>query len=409
MKNLIGLLLISLFTVSISCNRAPVELVPEDYGLSSDTLALAEEYMQSFIDSAMYAGILVRTFKDGEVVHFKKFGYSDLESKTPIKEDDIFRVFSMTKPVTAAALMTLYEEGKFELDDPVYKFIPSFENTKVYTPSDEGFTLEEQESPITIRHLLTHTSGLSYGFVPSQYVDSLYNANGLPFVEKSLEETVESLASLPLVFQPGTAYNYSMSIDVAGYIIELLSGQSLDVFMEERIFDPLKMDDSGFYVPEDKHDRLVTMYTRDGGIDIIPYDKQTGGSFGESFKKEPVFLAGGAGMVSTISDYERFARMLLNGGELDGVRVLKEATVDMIMSDQLPEGVKYGGENMGYGLGGFVNRENGRYGWSGAASTTFTVFPEDNMIVTCFSQVFWSDNTYANYYRYYVTQALIEE
>jgi len=388
-----------------SCNQSSDKTTPGSPGLSSDTLELADNQMQAYIDSGIYAGIILRTIKNGEISHNKSFGYSNLENQTPISDDNIFRIFSMTKPITAVALMTLYEDGKFKLDDPLSDYIPCFSETKVYTEDDGVVSLVDQDAPIKIRHLLTHTSGITYGWNPGHYVDSLYGVSEVGSFKGSVGEMVKVLASLPLKFQPGTKYEYGLSLDVVGYLIEVLSGTTLDVYMKEEIFIPLGMDDTGFYVPENKNSRFTSLYTRN------MEGKLTAMSPGlDQMYKQPVKnLSGGAGLVSTIGDYENFARMLLNGGELDGKKILEESTVDLIMSDQLPSGNLYLKGKEGYGLGGSVNLETGQYGWGGAASTAFEVYPEDEMIVLAFSQLFWSDFTFSNTYSSIVERALVED
>jgi CubicO group peptidase (beta-lactamase class C family) len=233
---------------------------------------------------------------------------------------------------------------------------------------------------MTIRHLLTHTSGLTYGWDQKAYVDSLYRVTGASGWDGVLGDKIKILAGIPLKHQPGTKYEYSVSIDVAGYLVEVLSGMPLDKYMKTKIFDPLKMEDTGFFVPEDKINRFSNLYTF-----INDSLKEQPPMSGMSFKAPVTLFSGGGGLVSTISDYSRFARMLLNGGELDGARILNDSTVQMIMSNQLPEGVNY--ENGGsYGLGGSVNPEKGHYGWSGAASTHFVVDQKNNMVIIAFTQ-----------------------
>lgn len=408
MKRLI--LLPGLFTIILliaSCGTTSTNFAPEEVGLSGDTLELVSREMQAFIDSGALAGMIVRTIKDGKVAHSECFGFSDIERQTPMKEDDIFRIFSMTKPIVAAALMTLYEDGKFKLDDPLYMYIPWFRDTKVYSKDEGTVTLVEQENPITIRHLLTHTSGLTYGGNPGHYVDSMYVASGVTTIEEPLADAIKKLASLPLKYQPGTRYEYGLSLDVAGYLIEVLSGEPLDLFLKNTIFDPLKMDDTGFQVPAGKYNRLTTLYTRDKDKRRVVFPVAKGIDMNERFRQPAIYLSGGAGLVSTIGDYERFCRMLINGGELGGVRILEEPTVDLIMTNQLPGGVSYVEGKIGYGLGGSVNLTTGQYGWAGAASTTFTIYPEQGMICLCFSQLFPSDNTYSNIYRSIVKRAII--
>jgi CubicO group peptidase (beta-lactamase class C family) len=376
--------------------------------LSPDTLKVAEFAMQQFIDSGSYAGIIVRTVTVDSLLHSASCGYADIESQVPLNENHIFRLFSMSKPLVTAGLMTLYDEGKFTLDDPLADYIPVFRNTLVYTPADDGFTLEEQVTPITIRHLLTHTSGLGYVTYPQNYVDSSYIATGVTTYTEPLEIMVGKLAAIPLKCQPGSKWEYGLSIDVAGYLIEVLSGQPLDKFMKERIFAPLGMDDTSFGVPPEKHNRLTTLYNRDSSGKLQVLVAEGAGDYNNRFKEPAVNFSGGGGLASTIVDYDKFCRMLLMGGELNGKRVLKSSTVDMIMSDQLPEGVSYVEGKIGYGLGASVNYTTGQYGWSGAGSTAFTIYPQTGMAVLGFSQLYPSDHTFSNVYRDYIKKAIEE-
>jgi len=377
-----GLFLVLLVSCNLSKKNAATCTI------SPDTLKIAAESMQGFIDSGAYAGIATLVLVDGLEVDRHNYGFADIEARRPIKNDDIYRIYSMTKPVVTAGLMILYDEGLFQLDDEVAQYIPAFENTMVYTP--EG--LVPQEKPMTITNLLTHTSGLTYGWDPNSYVDSLYRlARDAEWYNLPLEKAITNLATLPLKHQPGTRFEYSLSIDVAGYLIEVLSGMPLDEFLSERLFEPLKMDDSGFYVPEEKKDRLVTVYYVQQDGSIKPPDNPAE----DRFLQKPVLLSGGGGMVSTIDDYARFATMLLNKGELDGERVLSEESVALIMSNHLPEGVVYT-EGQGYGLGGSITLATGDYGWGGAASTAFRIYPADNMSVLAFAQLMPANFTYSD-------------
>ena len=348
-------------------------------GLSGDSLNAAVNLVQQYVDSGKLAGISVMVIRNNETALQKTYGYADVQNKIPVEDNTIFRVFSMTKPITTVALMTLYDEGKFKLDDKVADFIPEFAATQVYNA--ETKSLEPQNTSMTIRHLLTHTSGLTYGWDQKAYVDSLYRVTGASGWDATLAEKIKILAGIPLKHQPGTNYEYSVSIDVAGYLVEVLSGQPLDVYMKTKIFNPLKMADTDFYVPEEKHNRLALLYNQGENGKLKGPDDAAN----DNFKKRAVLFSGGGGLVSTIGDYSRFARMLLNGGELDGTRILKDSTVTMIMSNQLPAGVNY--ENGGsYGLGGSVNPEKGHYGWSGAASTHFVVDTKNKMVVIAMTQ-----------------------
>ena len=308
--------LICLILLQVSCVNKSV--TPESVGLSGDTLQLATEKMHEYIDNGKLAGISALVYKNGETVYRENFGYANLNEKKPMGDSTIFRIFSMTKPITAVALMTLFDEGKFQLDDKVSKYIPEFKGAMVYNA--ETKTLEPQIVEMTIRHLLTHTSGLTYGWDQKAYVDSLYRATGASGWDGTIGEKVKILARLPLKHQPGTKWEYGLSIDVAGYLVEVLSGMPLDVYMKTKIFDPLKMDDTGFFVPEDKHRRF-------SGLNSVTSDSliETTGEMSDAFKKPVTLFSGGGGLVSTLSDYLTFCKMLLNDGELNGVRIISES------------------------------------------------------------------------------------
>ncbi|MEX0988634.1 MAG: serine hydrolase domain-containing protein, partial [Bacteroidales bacterium] len=380
LKNCLGSLVIVL--ILASCSDRSGRVTPEKLGLSSDSLTAAKERLQQYIDEAKLSGISALVLKDGEVAYRSLHGYADLEGKVEMQEDQIFRIFSMSKPVTTAALMILYEEGKFLLDDPVANYLPEYEETEVYLTDTDPPVFIPQNEPITIRHLLTHTAGFTYGWDPYSYVDSLYQAMEPNLWElNSLEEFSKRMTGLPLKYQPGSRWEYSISIDVAGYLVEILSGLPFDEFLKTKIFEPLGMDDTGFRVPEADQKRLAKIYVLDYDQgELAPVPLWTEGVI------NPVTLfSGGGGLVSTIEDYGKFGQMLVNGGELNGVRILDEKTVKLMMSDQLPEGVVYQ-EGIGYGLGGSVNLESGTYHWSGMASTAFWADPANNMVILCFTQ-----------------------
>jgi len=393
-------LIISVLILQTACNQSNKEVTLEDVGLSSDTLALAGKKMQEYIDNGKLAGISTLIYKNGKTVYRKNFGVARLNDQKPLENDAIFRIFSMTKPITAVALMTLYDQGKFQLDDKVSDYIPEFKGTQVYNPVTK--TTEPQVQEVTIRHLLTHTSGIPYGWDQKAYVDSLYRVTGVGGWDGTIGEKVKQLAGLPLKNQPGTKWEYGLSIDVAGYLVEVLSGKPLDEYFKTTIFDPLKMDDTGFYVPEEKHNRFSDVFSVAGG-------KLSGaqGRMSEAFKSPVTLFSGGGGLISTIDDYTRFCRMLLNGGELDGNRILKESTVNMIMSNQLPAGVTYN-EKEGYGLAGTVNLTTGEYGWAGAASTKFWINPQEKMIVLAFAQLMPNDFSFADDFKKIVDRAVME-
>lgn len=376
-KSLYVALLIALaliFTISISCNNVS----QSHSGLSADTLNVADAKMQSYVDEGKLSCISVLVIKDGKAVHQGTFGLAHIAEERILEEDAIFRIYSMSKPITAAALMILYDEGKFLLDDPVDKYIPEFKETKVWVDGEEV----DQKEAFTIRHLLTHTAGFCYGWDVS-HVDSLYaqaSPGGL-WGLGTLENAIKVLATIPLKNQPGSKYEYSVSIDVAGYLVEVLSGLAFDEFLQTRLFDPLGMDDTGFDVPEEDFSRLAMIYTKNQqGEELSPVEGLTNG-----VKEKVTLFSGGGGLVSTIGDYGKFGQMLLNGGELNGSRVLEESTVQMIMSDQMPSTASFE-EGMGYGLGGSVDLETSEYSWGGMASTLFVADPVNNMVILAFTQ-----------------------
>lgn len=374
-------------------------VTPEEAGFSADRLSRISTVMQGYVDQDKLAGVIAMVARRGKVAYLERFGMMDLEAAKSMQFDTIFRIYSMTKPITSVALMMLYEEGRFQLNDPVSKFIAEFADVKVFAgATEEGFELTELEREITIWHLLTHTAGLSYDFFEDSPVDAMYLEADLHQPDRTLEEMIHQLVKLPLVHQPGTAWRYSMATDVLGYLIEVISGISLDVFLEKKILKPLGMEDTGFYVPEAKLGRLAATYgpTENGGTELLDAPATS------QYAKPPRFLSGGAGLVSTLSDYARFAQMLLDGGELDGTRLLGRKTVGLMTINHLPDElipiqvqphILYG---CGFGLGfrvlvnvaqaGRLGSE-GEFGWGGAASTSFFVDPKEELIGLLLTQL----------------------
>ena len=378
---------------------------PESVGLSLDSLKFATIQLHKHTDEGKLPGTFVRVIKDGKVVYDDKYGLIDIEKKKPVKDNSLFRIFSMTKPITAVAIMTLYDKGKLSLDDKVSKFIPDFAKTPVYKNHNGKHTTEAQKNPMTIRHLLTHTSGIPYGWEWS-YIDSIYNARQHMRQDWTVQEMTKDIASIPLKFQPGTKYSYGLGIDVAGHIVELVSGMRLDAYFKKFIFDPLRMKDTRFYVPKEKSDLLSELYYHDERKDLkIVEDADIKTKVGAD--NPPKLLLGGAGLISTMKDYENFCRMLLNKGAYKGKRVLSESAVDMVITDQLPNEFKSKFQ-FGHGLSGTVNIYNGEYNWGGAASTSFWINPTINQIVICYTQLFQSQTEYAKEFKSAVDRALIE-
>ena len=371
-----------LFLVS-SCETKIV--TPQSVGLSEDSLKIATQRLHNYVDDGKLSGTFVRIIKEGKVVYNDQYGLIDIAKNKPVEEEPLYRIFSMTKPVTAVAIMTLHDQGKLNLDDKVSKYIPEFSNTRVYKNVNGKHTTDPQKKQLTIRHLLTHTSGIPYGWELS-YVDSIYNAKQHMRKDWTIEEMTKDIATIPLKFQPGTQYNYGLGIDVAGYIVEVVSGMKLDTYFKSAIFYPLGMDDTRFYVSKGKKERLTELYTRDENDKLIVVEdkviKERIGADGP-----PKLLLGGAGLISSMGDYEKFCRMLLNKGKLNGKRILSERAAEIVMTDQNPEGFM-GDPGMGHGLSGTVNLESGEYSWGGAAKTSFWINPTHDLIVICFTQLF---------------------
>jgi CubicO group peptidase (beta-lactamase class C family) len=357
--------------------------------------------MQAFVDRREVAGIVTLVAREGKVVDVHASGSQDAESRTPMRTDTVFRIASMTKPVTSVAVMMLYEEGRLLLTDPVSRFIPAFGKQSVLaTGQDAPSEPVPARRGINIRDLLSHRSGLTYGFLNGGPVGNLYRKNGVPdglaVTSLTLAEAIDTLAAQPLVSQPGAAWNYSLSTDVLGRVVEVVSGQTLDVFFRERIFTPLGMADTGFGVSDAMWPRMATVYSPDGAGGIRPMkDPETFGNTVMSpvayYKPPRTYFSGGAGLVSTARDYARFAQMLLNGGELDGARLLSPKTLELMTtshtSDLPPSGLVGGGAQFGLGFRVVTDvgatqtlGSPGLYGWSGIYGTVFWVDPKEKLV-----------------------------
>jgi CubicO group peptidase (beta-lactamase class C family) len=364
---------------------------PESVGFSSERLKRVDQVMQKYVDQGKLPGVLSLVARRGQVAHLSKVGWMDVEAKKPIAFDTLFRIYSMTKPITSVAVMMLYEEGYFFLGDPVAKYIPAFEDIKVFVRETEtGVELANLKRPITIHHLLTHTAGLSYGFDPNDYVDKQIQKhvwqrhNDDPDI--TLEEMIRGVAMCPLRTQPGTEFFYSLSCDVLGYLVQVVSGQPFDAFLQEHILGPLGMVDTAFDVPESKLDRFAVNYRPDEKEGIAVFDAPET----SRFAKPTRCPAGGMGLVSTLGDYYRFAQMLYNQGELDGQRLLGRKTVELMRSNHLRDGVyRDGNPALGFGLGFGVTLDAertqtldsvGAYGWGGAATTRFRIDPQEELV-----------------------------
>jgi CubicO group peptidase (beta-lactamase class C family) len=372
------------FAPVLSRNLAVV--TPEEVGMSTERLSRLSRAMQELVDQGRLAGIVTMLVRHGKIAHFETFGHQEISSSTPMAKDSIFRIYSMSKPITGVALMMLYEEGKFRLSDPVAKYIPEFKDLKVAAGvGKNGPIVEDTDHPMTIRELMTHTAGLTYGYFSKSQVDDMYVKAGVLDPNSTLKDMILKLSKIPLRQQPGSLWHYSVAVDVQGYIIEVLSGQRFDVFLKERLFDPLGMKDTGFHVPEDKAGRFAQVYNYDKDNNLIAMD---GG--GNNYLKPPTFFSGGGGLVSTAKDYIRFCQMLLNGGVLDGVRILSPLTVDFMHRNQLPDEMveMSPGSGLGFGLDFAVvlnpveadSVSEGEYFWGGLAGTWFWIDPVEDLI-----------------------------
>jgi CubicO group peptidase (beta-lactamase class C family) len=371
---------------------------PETAGMSSEKLARVVPAMQTFIDEEKVAGAITIVARNGSIVLFEAVGSADIDSGKPMKRDTIVRIYSMTKPITSVAIMMLVEEGNLALDDPVAKHLPKFQDVKVFAGMDgDKLLLEEPDRPATIRDLLRHTSGLTYGFFGDTAVDQRYRQADVLNGQGTLADMVTKLGNLPLLYQPGTRFNYSVSTDVLGRVVEVVSGTEFGEFLQERIFGPLDMKDTGFFVTEEKIDRFAANHSPepDGGLRV------TDAPASSRYRRQPRLLSGGGGLVSTARDYMRFCQMLLNQGELDGHRLLREESVAAMTKNQLPGEaypINLGGkrDGVGFGLGFSVvvqktdySRRSrvGEYGWGGAASTHFWISPQDDLAVVVLTQL----------------------
>jgi CubicO group peptidase (beta-lactamase class C family) len=391
------------------------EVAPEEVGLDPARLARLDAYLDGFVANGRHKGSLLAITRGGRIAHVSYRGQRDAEAGLPVEPDTVWRIYSMTKPITSVAAMMLYEEGALSLFDPVAKFIPSFEDLRVYRHGMAAAPVTVRAAePMLVWHLLTHTSGLTYGFQQANAVDEAYRAAGFfldPPPEHDLASACDVWAGLPLLFEPGAEWNYSVSTDVVGRIVEIVSGQSLADFFAQRIFAPLGMMDTGFSVSEADRPRLTALYAHDPetatavlypGVDVMS-------------AQPPKLLAGGHGLASTAADYHRFTPMLLRRGELDGARLLAPRTVDLMTANHLPGNAtltEFGRPlldlvvNEGYGFGLGVSplvdpiaaktlSVAGEYRWEGAAGTAFWVDPAADMTVLFFTQVlFGSDDAW---------------
>ena len=380
-------------TKSIKSTPPLSESSPHSVGMSEERLARIDNMLTQSIEKNQIPGAVALIARNGKIVYYKAFGMAENETKRNLKRDDIFRIASQSKAITSTAVMMLWEEGKFSLDDPISKYIPEFENAQILDSLNEidtTYITSPAKGEITIRHLLTHTSGIGYGIIDNDQFSKIYQKAGIidlfTTTSITIEENIKKLAVLPLHHNPGKQFTYSEGLDVLGYLIEILSGKPLDEFFQERIFEPLGMNDTYFYLPDSKKFRLVPVQT----IKDDKWIRYTNTYYDIDYpiKGSKTFFSGGAGLSSTAKDYATFLQMYLNNGELNGVRLLSRTTVQVIMANQI--GDLLGDPGAGYGLAfGLLNQEGqnmggrgsiGTFNWGGYFNTQYFADPKENII-----------------------------
>jgi len=424
-------LFVAAVLVSGFCSQANAQALPlvdQVKGVKSadrfdvERLNAINTFMNKAVEDGVIVGSSALIFQDGKEAFFNTWGYHDRANKRPMSRDAIFRIYSMTKPITSVAAMQLVEQGKMKLDDAIFKYLPEFENLQVFVTKKPGQAAGKESRNMTVRDLLRHTSGLSYGFFDVLHpVDQKYLLAGVLATDKTLAETVQKLSRIPLKYAPGTYFEYSASTDVLARLVEVVSGESFDNYLQENIFNPLHMSDTHFVVPEEKQSRLVTMYSDDGSGGLVPTDPAESRKFVDNRNK---FFSGGGGLCSTIDDYLSFMKMLMNNGETSSGRcIIKPATLKEMFSDQLdgiekpPTGGRHAGtpwgvENFRFGLGFAINepKYGTDYEWGGIAGTRFWVNPESGTAMIYMVQVFpLIDHDLSGDFRRLVYEALKEE
>lgn len=371
---------------------------PEDAGFSSTRLQRIDDMLEEYVKNQQLPGAVVMIIRDGKIAYHKAVGYSDIDKKTPLRKDDIFRIASQSKAITCTAVMMLWEEGKFLLDEPISKYIPEFKSPRViksFNAADSSYTAEPAKGEITVRQLLTHTSGIDYAVIGSSDFKAIYKKAGVPSGignhSGTIGDRMKALGAIPLKHQPGERYTYGLNMDVLGYLVEIWSGMSFEQYLKTKIFDPLGMKDTYFYLPKEKQNRLVTLHEdREGKVyrkTTPPYDAAD-----PNYPSlQGTYYSGGAGLSSTAEDYAKFLQLYLNKGEFNGIRLLSRKTVELILTDQLPamdneyglafglETVKNDHQNV-YSIGTFM--------WGGAYNTQYWADPKERLIGIYYTNVY---------------------
>jgi CubicO group peptidase (beta-lactamase class C family) len=373
---------------------------PEDAGFSSERLARIDQTINEHLNAGHIPGAVAMIVKNGKVVYHKAFGYSNVEAKTPLRKDDIFRMASQSKAITSLAVMMLWEENKFQLDDPISKYIPEFKNPRVlvrFNMADSSYTTEPAKSEVTIRQLLTHSSGIDYAGIGSQEFKAIYAKAGITsgiggFTGPTIGEAMRKLGTMPLRHHPGERYTYGLNSDVLGYLVEVVSGKSFDEFLRTRIFQPLGMKDTYFYLPKEKHSRLVNLseHRGDGMASISHeiYDR-----FNPEYPKfDGTYYSGGAGLSGTIEDYAKFLQLFINQGTFNGVRLISRKTVELMLTNQIPE-LSADPFGLGFGIETAKNdhlqpSSSGTFSWGGAFNTNYWGDPKEKIVALIYTNIY---------------------
>ncbi|XOV81979.1 MAG: serine hydrolase domain-containing protein [bacterium] len=421
------LILVVALSLSVVAIAKPLPAAkPEREGFSSERLQRITEITQAYVDEGKLAGVITMVAREGRIVHFEAVGQRGVDDPTPLRQDDLFRIYSMTKPITAAAAMQLYEQGKFALSDPVSKFVPELKDLKVLTADGE---LVPAEREMNMRQLLTHTTGLSYGFNPKGDPVDQYYVDAKLWAAENLDDFAVRLAQIPLKFHPGDQWHYSVAVDVTGLVVQRISGQPFDEYLEEHIFAPLGMSDTFFEVPADKLDRFLPNHYIDPKTGVLTQIPESGTDAMQDYKNVTLF-SGGGGLVSTTMDYMKFAEAMRNGGELNGARILSPKTVNYMRQNHLPASIVAGGNGeqptlgavtngagFGFGLGfGLVTNavaagvlgSDGEFNWGGAAGTVFWIDPVEDIVVIGMIQLMGSPYPFRSDLKVATYQALTE-
>jgi CubicO group peptidase (beta-lactamase class C family) len=377
---------------------------PEMAGMSSKSLSRIDDLVMQYVKNKWVAGAAAIVVKDGKIVYYKGIGFDDIQAGTPMKKDAIFRIASQTKAITSVGVMMLYEEGKILLDDPISQYIPEFKNPKVldqFNAADSTYTTKPAKREITIRDLLTHTSGIGYAQIGSPEMNAIYAkagiVGGIGVGKIVLADKMKLLGTMPLFNQPGEKWTYGLNDDLLGYLIEVVSGMSFDVYLRKKIFDPLGMKDTYFYLPKEKYSRLATLYTEDSTQHIVkaPEHSQINGDFYRDYPNMPgTYFSGGGGLSSTAYDYAIFMQMLLNGGEFNGHRILSRNSIRMMTMNQIGD-LSLGDNKFGLGFQIVTERGSakepapaGTYSWGGMFSSSYWIDPKDKIVAQLFLQLF---------------------